>query len=660
MVLDMKGDIAIKTSKSKKLVTFGTTYSAIESLGPQYLGGVALQEGWETRYVHVRNHDYSELKEAAKDSDVLLYTQYTGGHNLLFGALDEIRANNKSLRTGIGGPHGTYFPDDAIRHADYVGMSEGFNATRRILRNEVKPGIIEFRDEFMEEFPHPDRKGYYRDSPEHKASLIKSFIMMTGCRYRCTYCYNSTDKNRIEVPDSLRSPLTDIPLIQKSQSKKSGTGRLFPLNIRSLESIMKEVYEIMEIAPETLGLYDQSDIAAQNLTEFEPIANELKEVDLWLHGQLRWEMLRGDEGSRRLDLLRLAGYSGLTLAIESSNYHVRKEVLDRKMDEEIMFSGMGKAKDREFTIRTEQITGLPGGATSVETPINLDLDLDLLGLNVRLRKETGKPDIAWASTLAPYKKTKIGDYCAEIGHYDGDNNDVPDEFFDRSVLRFPRAWVGSEIGIAANAIKGYRVLRQEPPGELLEKYAALCADLRNNPDAWLSGSELEAYRDKNKELRSHFNTFALTPEGDVMARDYLESSQPFTYTRLGGEMEGHLISLQENREAKRILTTTREIRENDFGLNGSDKEFNNGMLSEIRTLAPYFATLEKPEILIERIIRETQSGKYKGRGENKNNNIITPYVLTTSVRRHLYDNVLYKTGDDIRLEQTKERYPPKV
>ena len=60
-------------------------------------------------------------------------------------------------------------------------------------------------------------------------------------------------------------------------------------------------------------------------------------VGLPYHAQMRFEMTKSE---RRLDMIRKSGGFGLTLAIESADYTIRKEVLDRAMPEELMYDGM--------------------------------------------------------------------------------------------------------------------------------------------------------------------------------------------------------------------------------------------------------------------------------------------------------------------------------
>lgn len=612
---------------SKKRILFGATYSVIEPLGLLHLGGLARDLEWERNYHLVKDHDFKEFFEKVKDfkPDIVGFNIYTGNHLQLFEAYDRLKKDYPNVITVIGGPHATYFPSEAEKHADYVVMSEGFSSLRKILKGEAEKGIMPMHGQ--EIFPHPDRKTFYKLYPQHANSHIKSFITMTGCPYKCTYCYNSSGPEDISAPPAIieQIKLSMLPVINKSNSEcsssklnKLGYGRLFPFNVRNVDEVIKETREIAENWP-TKVLYCQDDVHGFDVKDWIPefAKRYLKEVGIPYHAQMRWEMTKD---KKRLDLLREAGCFGLTLAIEAADKNIREEVLDRAMPEQLMFDGMKYLTENDFKVRTEQITGLPYGATSKPTKINLEADLELVELNIRLRQESGGPSMAWASTLAPYKGTKLGIYCEENGHYNGDNSDVLDTFFERSVLRFPKEWMGLRL-----------------------------KELKNNSEIWLKEDDLEEYRDKNAELRRIFNFVTLVPEGHKLAESYLNKNE-FSYDILGKETEDHLKKLfSTNVKARKILDNLANVRE-------FIKRFN-GEVRELENLAPYFAVLPKSELAIERIIRYS-----KEKTNGKVDITLDPKILSTAVRHHLYDNVLYSIDDTNNLERIieKERYSVKV
>lgn len=465
-------------SRPLKRVLLVAAYSNIEPLGLLHLAGLARDCGYDRAIHLVANHNYASLHNFIEyyGPSIIGFNIYTGNHLQTFAAIADIRKAWPHIKIVVGGPHATYFPLACARHADWVVMSEGFKSFKDILLGVAKPGIIPFTQSMP--FPAPDRQALYGRYIEFANSRIKSIIGMTGCPYRCTYCFNSSSLDDIQVtPD----------LIAKMAAGMNQSGRLFPLNIRQPVEIVEEAECILEHWPCTEIIYFQDDVHGFDIKQWLPdLATQWRQrIGIPYHAQMRWEMVNGDGGLRRLDLVASAGCTGLTLAIESANSHIRKEVLDRATPQEYMYAGMHNICSRALRVRTEQITGLPYGATSVETPINIDADLELVKLNIDL-----KPSMAWASTFAPYAGTKLGKYALNHGHYDGtENDDVPDTFFERSVLRFPQQWVGQS----------------------LDRYS----------DQWLTGDALERYRDQNKALRDHFNLLCLIPNGYDVAKQYL-------------------------------------------------------------------------------------------------------------------------------------------
>jgi radical SAM superfamily enzyme YgiQ (UPF0313 family) len=578
----------------KKRILFGASYSVSEPLGLLHLAGLARDLGWERRFNLVKNHNFEPFFEEVRafKPDVVGFNVYTGNHLQLQEAFRRLKRDFPRIAIVAGGPHATYFPAETLNFADYVVMSEGFTALKKILTGEVRPGIIPLQDEAR--FPHPDRETFYAQYPEHGRSRIKSVITMTGCPFLCSYCYNASKPENIvgNLP-----PQVARDLIAKLGPK----GRLFPKNVRSVDDVIAEGREIREKWP-TEVIYFQDDVHGFDTAHWMPEFAKRwpKEVGLPYHAQIRWEMTRD---KKRLDLFQEGGCFGLTLAIEAANPIIRSEVLNRLMPTEIIFTGMREIIERGMRVRSEQISGLPYGATRKRTPINLKADLELVELNVRLREETGGPTMAWLSTLAPYKGTNMGEYCARNGFYNGDSSDVPDTFFERSVMRFLKQWVGPN----------------------LEK-------VKDNPDVWLNHQELERYRNQNAELRRIFNFVTMVPKGHELATAYLQSEEPFSYERLGRETELHLQRLSAiNPEAAHILENIQRINAQINSMQIHDRNLSK----DIHSLASYFACIPKGNLAVERAIQYARM-----RGDSRLDRV----ELSTAIRHHLYDNVLYETS----------------
>lgn len=486
-----------------KKVLLGASYSIIEPLGCLYLSSVARQEGWQPKIALARNGDFSDLAAVVNDfdPDVVGLSLYTGNHQQAFNFLDSLRKKRPDTQLVLGGPHATYFPEDSLKHADYIVLSEGLNGFRRILRGETSPGIVHLQR--TEQAPLPDRESFYRDHPDHRSNPIKSITTQTGCPYSCSYCYNSS-------PFSEVSRFLNEEQRQEMEQALSPLKRLFPRSLRSVDEVVREARDIQRLSPETKMIYFQDDVFGANLEWTREFAKKFPSTGLKFHAQMRFEVANPSNQKNResLELIRSSGCTGLTFAIESSDPTIRKEVLNRPMSEELMFKVFEYIGSLGYRARTEQMLGLPAGATTAETKVNLDADLETLELNVRLRSATGLPTMAWASIFAPYKGTKIGSYCQDHGFYNGSNNDVPASFFERSVLNFPRQWTGPSLS-------------------------------PDNGDAWLDPQELGQHKDRLQLLRDLFTFFALIPEGHKLAKSFL-NNQDTSYSQLSTQMRRHL------------------------------------------------------------------------------------------------------------------------
>src|SRR3989344_110774 len=668
----IESDIPNVFTRDEKRALFVVAHSSIEHLGMMHLMGLARDEGWERAIVLVRNHDFTEFFHTIKDYKprIVLGSTYTGNQKQLSEAFKQVGRDHPDIRRAIGGPHATYFPDEMLDCAENIVMSEGFRSLRKILRNEVGPGILEL--EKTERFPLPDRETLYKYSPAHRRSKIKSIILMTGCPERCDYCYNSTDRSVILVPrDKLAKPLgVSLPVI--SCQERHGMGeRLFPLNIRSVDDIIREVEALREVdegATDELYIqYDISFLDAKAGGQSEQFAERIVQFDLGLNAQTRCEYLTvKKEGDKRLDIMQKAGVHTLTMAIESEDSTIRDETLSRHHPQEDMFEGAKKITDRGIRIRTEQITFLPSGTTSKETPMNEELDFRLLDLNRAIAEHTGREHMSWYSTLVYYPRANITERTGRPhGFWRFDKNDIDDSFFKRSGSHALREWVGPEIGTLKKEIVRLTRLHHPIPDELARKYSSLCEQLRNDESAWLPPAELDLYRDRNAEFRNHGTYFGFIPKAGELARSYILSPEQYTLGRLVRETKRHLMAIanQGDRKAGEILERVPHIQQALESLNGTFQGANAERIREdLKPLILYFAVLPKGELAVQR------AAKY---ALFRNGGKLDSYELSTATRHHLYDNFLYRTGEDetysgnIPLQPTpipikEERYPAKV
>ncbi len=467
-----------------KKILLGAIDSIIEPLALFHLSTIAKEEGWEAKIVLSKGPKFEKWEKALEEfkPDLFGATIYTGNHIELGEYFNKIRLKYPDMKIISGGPHATYFPLDAKKYADFVVVSEGFKSFRNILRGELKPGIIHLKE--REPFPISDRESFYSENPQYLKNQIKNIITHTGCPYACTYCYNSSTLDFIE-------PALNKTQLNEMENNLAKNKRLFPNCNRSVDDVIKEIDDIIKIAPGTELLYIQDDIFGMDIKWLREFASKYKNR-LKYHAQLRFEFINPDkdECRERIDLMLKTGCTGLTMAIESADPVIREEVLNRHMTNDLMFNAMKYLSQFDLTVRTEQMLGLPTGATTKETKINLDADLENLKLNVELKEATGLPTVAWASTLAPYRGTIIEGYCQKHGFYSGNNSDISSEGYRmRSVLRFPKKWTGPS--------------------------------LRLQTDDWLAREDQERYKDQLHILMDWFSIFASIKKGHLLAKELL-------------------------------------------------------------------------------------------------------------------------------------------
>jgi anaerobic magnesium-protoporphyrin IX monomethyl ester cyclase len=380
---------------SKKVILVARYYS-IEPLGILYLAGTAKLAGWDCRVVLIHEFDFQPLYDAIREwePDLVGFQIWTGYHLQAFKACDTVR--EMGVKVVIGGPHATYSHAECEHHAEWVVKGEGFRIFHNLLSGVIdKQGTLFDMDWAEGNFPLPDRDVVYNVYPEIAHSPIKSIFGSVGCPFTCTYCY---------------APAKNVMY--------NG----FKLSVRPVDEIVAEAKDILARWPLKM-IYFQDDIFGYNIRWLEEFAKKWSvEVGVPFHCQIRLELTRHAAGDKRLDLFVQAGCSGITLAIESGNEFLRDQVLFRHMPDHLILEGCKKILDRGMTLRTEQILAVPFS--------DLETDLSTLDLNNRIN-----PTMAWTSILAPYAGTDMGTITANYGFYGGNNDDLAESFFDRSVLR---------------------------------------------------------------------------------------------------------------------------------------------------------------------------------------------------------------------------------
>ena len=272
------------------------------------------------------------------------------------------------------------------------------------------------------------------------------------------------------------------------------------------------------------------------------------------------------------------------------------------MPDETMYAGLGALAEMGFSVRTEQITALPYGATSSETAINLDADLEILNLNMGLRRATGLPNVAWATTLLPYMGTKMSDYCLKYGFATEEEARNPEQgYHERSVLRHVAEYAGPS---------------------LIEK--------KGMRSVWLSDSAQERYRDQNTSLCYNFHVLAYLSElpdaGRFVAR-HLREQEELSVAALNADIRKY-VTEHKSSVASRLQQKIKSVEKAivDMPLGDADRR-------RLLNITSYCAILPGDG---------TELARRYLRYSNKKEDV---GLLSDIIKKYLFDTQLYLTDE---------------
>jgi len=513
-------------------------YYIIEPLGLLHLIGLAVSLGCEVDVELVPNNDFTGLYKRVEEwkPDFVGFQIWTGWHLQTFVACDRVRG--MGTQVVIGGPHVTYFAGECAKHADYVVRGDGFRNFRRILQGEIGPGVHFDTEQLAEKFPMPNRGIVYEKYPVLRDSPIRSMITSVGCPFTCSYCY---------APE---------------WNKMYGG---FHHTQRAVDDIIREGVEIRDSWGADM-VYLQDDIFGFDYKVWLPeFARRWKDdVGIPFHCQIRLELTRFSAGDERLDSFVAAGCTGITLAIESGDAFLREHVLHREMTDELILEGCAKIRSRGMTLRSEQILAVPFS--------NLETDLSTLDLNNRIG-----PEMAWTSILAPYGGTEMGDVAKAFGYYKGENDDLHELFFDRSVMRHSRTAnkviepVVRAMVEANKALERSKRHKKSPLQRLEAREVApfvMEVSVRDERDEFsrarlpgpkplctiefMDDEENDRYADQIVILQRLFMWFSLVPGARDLAEKYVTlPREEWTWVRLGQVAKEHFDTIGKGEEARR-------------------------------------------------------------------------------------------------------------
>ncbi len=375
-------------------------------MGIMQISAAAKQKGHQTCVALTSSQDIWKRIEEEKP-DVVAYSGSTGEHRDYFKINPELRRRYPGIKSIMGGPHATFFPEGTLVDAqlDAVCIGEGdlafprfldrvqegrdfldvnnlmtlpkSNAQFNILTNPISRPPLDVLVQDLDSLPFPDRELFFNQG-DIGQNPLKHFFISRGCPYSCTYCFN----------DSFREMYSGQKYVRR----------------KSVDSVLEEIKEVRERWPmKSIKFYD--DIFSLKVDDWlkEFAEKYPKQVGLPFFALLRANLVTDEMA----DLLKQSGCHAISMSIEAANPRIREEILNRKMTNSQIISAYRAFGERGIAIQSNNILGLP--TSTIEDDIaTLDLNIEC-GKHATVMAEFG--------TAHPYPGTALGDYCQKHGLY---------------------------------------------------------------------------------------------------------------------------------------------------------------------------------------------------------------------------------------------------
>ncbi len=362
----------------------------------ELLSGILKQNGHACE-LYIESGENQFLSSAlSSGADLFAFSCTTGGEQWVYDTAERLKKQT-STPIIVGGPHTTFFPQMIHNpHIDYICRGEGEEALLELLSVLHRPDAIRqirniwskdlqgnvhetevrpfFRD--LDNIPLPDF-GIYTKYPYMTPYNLEMFPVMTGrgCPFACSYCFNKAYRDLYRKGGRyLRKRSPEVMIEELVRAKKKW-------GVKKINFVDDSFFLFPKWFEEFYPLY-------------------IKHVNLPF-------IINVEATHVKDDLVKKVSEMGcicVRMGVETGNDTLRKEVLNKKVNNEQIRRAAASIKKYGMNLSTYNMLGLPGETfeNAMET--------------YQLNREIGT-NFAQCSLLQPYPGTKINDYVREMGIY---------------------------------------------------------------------------------------------------------------------------------------------------------------------------------------------------------------------------------------------------
>jgi radical SAM superfamily enzyme YgiQ (UPF0313 family) len=385
--------------------------------GIGYISAFLKAHGHEVSLIYLESEPERDLflKELARHSpEVVAFSTTTQQHPFAERCARWIKATAPEIVTVAGGTHPTLAPERVMenRDIDLICTGEGeFPLLRLVERLEKGEEIADLRGFWvrrgdqvfrnpgepligdLDVIPYADRELFDFATILARNGGWVDMMAGRGCPYQCSYCSN---------PGLLK--------------KFRGMGKY--VRYRSVENVLGEIEQIVaHYSVNTLNFQDDVFTLDHDWTRaFCEAYRQRFDIPFWIN--TRVERVQ-DEAIVRV--LAAAGCKGIRVGLESGNEELRKNILKRRMSNQLIRDTFALVKKYGMETYTCNMIGVPG-----ET-------LAMIKETIDLNRELAPSQLQF-SVFHPYPMTELHDLAIQKGLYDPKDT-LPSYYGRESVLK---------------------------------------------------------------------------------------------------------------------------------------------------------------------------------------------------------------------------------